>query len=144
MSCMTSHDHGVAFDAAGRETRQFHGGGGSEWHFRNFLHAVRRRSCRELNADIEEGHVTSALGASGQHLVSVGTPDVICQRHSATHRTPLAATCWPMRLDRMQLHLRENGVDTHTASLRLGARLTCDPATETILNHAPANRSADP
>ena len=136
---MTSHDHGAAFDEAGRETRQFHGGGGSEWHFRNFLQAVRRRSCQELNADIEEGHVTSALAHLANISYRLGRRMSFVSAQTQLTDSP-GSDMLADALDRMQLHLRENGVDTHTASLRLGARLTCDPATETILNHVPANR----
>jgi hypothetical protein len=43
-------------------------------------------------------------------------------------------------LDRLQGHLRDNGVDTATPALRLGAELTCDPLAEIFLNHSAANR----
>ncbi len=142
---LTSHDHGVAFDRAGRTLRQFRGSGGSAGHFCNFLQAVRRRSCRELNADIEEGHVTSSL----VHLANLS--------YRLGHRTALADFRPQLDYELAQLghaprhelltdalertlrHLRDNGVDLQSASLRWGAHLTCDPVTERIENHQQAN-----
>jgi predicted dehydrogenase len=136
---MTSHDHGVAFDHTGREMRQFHGGGGgSAWHFRNFLQAVRRRSCRELNADVEEGHVSSALVHLANMSYRLGRRVSFASAH-AFLTDSVGGDLMAESLHRTELHLRDNGVDLATASLRLGARLTCDPAQETIVNHAAAN-----
>jgi len=131
-------DRGTAFDAAGRPIRQFRGGG-SQWHFANFLRAVRRRSCAELTADIEEGHITSAL----VHLANIS--------YRLGRRLPLAEATAQLpsgpdgqlltnAVERMYDHLRAQDIDMRTASLRCGARLVCDPATERIVNHAPANR----
>jgi predicted dehydrogenase len=136
---LVNHDRGAAFDEAGREIRQFRGGGGSASHLSNFLHAVRRRSCRELHADIEEGHVTSALVHLANISYRLGRRMSLADARSHLSDDPggmLAADA----AARMQSHLRAHGVDPRVASLRVGARLVCDPAAETILNHAAANR----
>ncbi|MHB8974011.1 MAG: Gfo/Idh/MocA family protein [Pirellulaceae bacterium] len=138
-AAIASQDRGVAYDGDGHELRRFQGGGGSEWHFRNFLQAVRRRSCLELNSDIEEGHVSSALAHTANISYRLGRRVSFAEARVRLTGLPnsgiLADT-----LDRMQLHLHENGVDTVATSLRLGARLTCDPVAEKFLNHSTANQ----
>ncbi len=136
---IAGHDRGVAFDADGHELRRFQGGGGSEWHFRNFLHAVRRRSCLELNSDIEEGHVSSALAHTANISYRLGRPVSFAEARLRLAGYP-DGSLLVETLDRMQGHLRDNGVDTATPSLRLGAQLTCDPVAEKFLNHSAANR----
>ena len=138
-AAIAGHDRGVAFDADGHELRRFQGGGGSEWHFRNFLHAVRRRSCLELNSDIEEGHVSSALAHTGNISYRLGRPVSFAEARRRLAGYP-DGSLLVETLDRLQGHLRDNGVDTATPSLRLGAQLTCDPLAEKFLNHSAANR----
>ena len=125
-AAIAGHDRGVAFDVDGHELRRFQGGGGSEWHFRNFLHAVRRRSCLELNSDIEEGHVSSALAHTGNISYRLG-------RRVSLGEARLRLAGYPdgsllvETLDRMQRHLRDNGVDTAATSLRLGGTTDVRP-----------------
>ena len=54
---MSSYDTGLAFDRDGKQIREFKG---EADHFANFLKAVRSRKHEDLNADIEEGHLSSA------------------------------------------------------------------------------------
>ena len=53
-----SYHNGTAFDKDGNQIKSFSGGGD---HFANFIDAVRKRDHEVLNADIEEGHLSSAL-----------------------------------------------------------------------------------
>ena len=55
---MPSYSSGVVFDLDGKMVKQFKGGGD---HFGNFLAACRSRKHEDLNADILEGHLSSAL-----------------------------------------------------------------------------------
>jgi len=55
---LTSYSGGVAFDKDGKQVKKFGGGGD---HFGNFIKAVRSRKVGDLNADIEQGHLSSAL-----------------------------------------------------------------------------------
>ena len=135
---MTSYHSGAAFDAEGREIRRFGGPGGSELHFRNFLKAVRRRSCLELNADIEEGHVSSALCHTGNISYRLGN-DVTFADASKSLAAFSSTDDAEETFERTQRHLREHGVDPDTATIRLGATLRCDPASETFLEHPRAN-----
>jgi predicted dehydrogenase len=136
---MMSQDRAVAFDTAGNEIQRFHCGGGSQWHFLNFLQAVRRRNCGQLNADIEEGHITSALVHLANISYRLGRP---VAWEAARDQLPSGAGSEMVAeaAERMQAHLGSHGVDIRTTPFRLGAFLTCDPATETIVNHVSANR----
>src|SRR5262249_44657714 len=53
-----SYTGGTAFANDGTVIKTFNGG---ENHFGNFIKAVRSRKKEELNAEIEEGHLSSAL-----------------------------------------------------------------------------------
>jgi len=69
---LTSYRSGTAFDRAGRARRHFRSGGGGEPHFANFLNAVREGRCQKLNADIEEGHLSSTLVHAGNLSYRLG------------------------------------------------------------------------
>lgn len=66
---------GWTYDNEGERLQQFKGGGGSG-HVQNFINAVRSRKCEDLNAEIEEGHISSALChlANASYRVGVETP----------------------------------------------------------------------
>src|SRR5262245_52692785 len=53
-----SYSSGVAYDKDGRKLAEFNGGGD---HYGNFIKAVRERKHEILNADILEGHLSSAM-----------------------------------------------------------------------------------
>src|SRR5260221_12883057 len=67
---MTSYSKGTAFDKDGQVVRQFDGGGD---HYGNFVSAVRSRNYKELNADIQEGHLSIALCHLGNIYYRLGT-----------------------------------------------------------------------
>src|SRR5262249_9188793 len=54
------YGYAVAFTPDGKKIKTF-SGGGDQYHFANFVQAVRSRRHEELNADILEGHLSSAL-----------------------------------------------------------------------------------
>ena len=68
---IASYTKGAAFDREGNKVREFSGGGN---HFDNFLRAVRNRSILGLNADIEEGHLSSALCHMANVSLRLGDP----------------------------------------------------------------------
>lgn len=67
----TSYHEGVAFTPAGEVIQKFKGGGD---HFANFLKAVRSRRRNDLHADVEEGHISSALCHLGNISLRTGQP----------------------------------------------------------------------
>jgi predicted dehydrogenase len=130
---------GAVFDAEGRAISQFGGGGGSESHLENFVSAVRAGSCRQLNADIEEGHLSSALCHLGN--VSFRLGDTISSDAAADQ---LAALPWgddvSAAFSRTRRYLRQQGAAGGSDQVRLGTLLTCDPDSEDFPNHPAANR----
>ena len=105
-------------------------------HFENFFKAMRSRKAGELTADIEEGHLSSALCHTGHisHLLGAKAgPDAI--RASLRSRKPALET-W----ERMVAHLKANDLDPATDSqMTLGPVLTMDPAREMFTGNEAAN-----
>ena len=56
-----SYDKYFTFLGKKREPGPKGSGGGDHYHFANFIQAVRSRNHQELNAEIEEGHLSAAL-----------------------------------------------------------------------------------
>jgi hypothetical protein len=132
---MPSYHSGAAFDVQGNKIREFRGGSN---HFANFIAAVRSRDPRHLNADIEEGHLSSALCHLGNVSYQLGKP--VNQRQLRDQLAPLhLADDVETILDGTLDHLAENRVDLAANPLRLGAPLTFDAASESFPNHSVAN-----
>ena len=53
-----SYDTALVFDKEGKQIKKFSEGGD---HFANFIKAVRSRKHTDLNADIQDGHLSAAL-----------------------------------------------------------------------------------
>jgi len=106
---------GVACDADGNRIKEWSGPGGRD-HPLNFIQAVRSRKRSDLNADIEEGHLSSALC----HLANIShrigqrsTPDEVRER-LAGNADALEA------YGRFEAHLAANGVDLNRDLVSLG------------------------
>jgi hypothetical protein len=122
----------VAFDKNGQQIRDFKG---SESHYGNFIKAVRSRKYTYLNADILEGHLSSALCHTGNisyFLGSQKSPDEIREAIKGNKETAEA-------FGRMGEHLAANGVDITKDKLTLGVMLKMDPKTERFVGNAKAN-----
>src|SRR5581483_5928816 len=65
------YTQGYAFSMKGELIQKFKGG---EDHFGNFVKAVRSRRKEDLNADILEGHLSSALCHLGNISYRLGAP----------------------------------------------------------------------
>jgi len=113
------------------------GPGGGD-HFANFIAAVRSGRKEDLNAEILEGHYSSALC----HLANISYrlgENVPFSRGSTAlngNREGLET------LERMETHLRERMIPLDTTQLRVGKRLTIDAKAETFMGEdaATANR----
>ena len=89
---MTSYSDGAAFDKDGNKVQEFTGGGD---HYGNFLKAVRSRKHEDLNADILEGHLSSALCHLGNISYRLGQATVGRRSQGAAARaSPAPSTCW--------------------------------------------------
>ena len=121
------------FDKDGKELKKF---SGTSSHYENFIKAVRSRKTEDLNADILEGHLSSALCHTGNVSYRLGkthSPDEIKE---ASKAMPDLAEA----LGRMEEHLKANNVDLTQTPATLGAVLQFDPRNEHILGNRDANQ----
>ena len=116
---------GWAYDNDGKRVKQFERTGGAG-HHANFIKAVRSRKVSDLNADVREGHLSSALCHMGGVSHRLGTQ---------ANRQKIVAQLQDCRgmaetFERFQEHLLVNGVDLQQTPRILGPWLTMDPKTE--------------
>lgn len=134
---MGSYHSGVAFDKKGEKIQEFTGGS-DDLHFANFLKAVRSRKLKELNADIEEGHLSSALCHLGNISYRLGeevaADQVLIRAEEFKSADDVKAT-----LERTVAHLADNKVDLAKTKVRMGTALTINPKTETFVDHPQAD-----
>ena len=111
---------------------------GANDHFANFIDAVRSRKNTDLTADIEEGHVSSALCHLGNISCRVGEPTRSTRIAELLRDRPDAALVGES-FERMASHLDANGVDTDEAPLTMGPWMAFDPARERFVNSEAGN-----
>jgi predicted dehydrogenase len=129
---LTSYDGGAAFDPAGNMVTVFKGGGD---HFGNFLAAVRSRRHEDLHADIEQGHLSSALCHLGNISYRLGSPVAMAEVTSRLGNRYHAAEDF----ERFAAHLGFNRVPADTTRIQFGEPLAIDAATETIVGNERAS-----
>lgn len=128
-----SYTGAKVFDKEGKEIKNFKG---SSSHFANFIKAVRSRKKEDLNADILEGHLSSALCHTGNISYRLGKTHTPEEIEEATKGKPDLADA----LGRMEEHLKANNVDLKQTPATLGALLQFDPHNEHILGNREANQ----
>jgi hypothetical protein len=121
-----------AFSPDGHEINRWDGGGD---HFQNFLAAVRSGRREDLNADILEGHVSSALAHTGNVSHKMGEQRTAAEIGELVDGHPV----FQASVDRMLAHLRANEIDVDRPVLSAGPWLEMDPATERFTNSQQAN-----
>jgi len=133
---MTSYHSGAAFDRDGNKVNEFKG---QADHFGNFIKAVRSRKIEDLNADIEEGHLSSALCHTGNISYRLGSPvdakDL--EKNIAMIKTSDNAQ---ETLERTLAHLKDNKVDLSSTKITLGEQLQFDPSAETFVDNEAADK----
>jgi predicted dehydrogenase len=105
-------------------------------HFANFIAAVRSRRRDDLNADILEGHYSSALCHLANISYRLGTDVPFNPRTRAFGDNQEAYET----LARMEEHLRDNQLKLPDMRYRVGRRLTIDAKAESFVNDAEAGR----
>lgn len=125
------------FDPDGKLVQTFSGKG--ENHFGNFINAVRAGKREMLNAEILEGHQSTALCHVGNISHRLGRTAPPTEIEQWAHSNGLHEQV-PQTLEKMLAHLRENNVDLLKTPLTLGAPLQIDAAKERFLDSDPANR----
>lgn len=128
---LTSYSSGAAFDLDGNIIRKF-SGGSDQLHFDNFVEAVRARNPEALHADIEEGHLSSALCHLGNISYRMGerlNPKQCQERLQGKASTET--------YDRFVAHLRDNDVDLEKTPVQFGLLLALDGEKEVFVgDHA--------
>jgi predicted dehydrogenase len=134
---LPSYNGGTIFDKEGKEVTKFYEGE-DKYHFANFLKAVRSRKLTDLNADIEEGHLSSALCHLGNISYRLGSPQTAeeLDKSLANLKTNDNAKD---TLERTLAHLKDNGVDMAATKLQVGPVLPFDPSSETFPGNEKAN-----
>src|SRR5262249_52464870 len=135
-----TYGSGVAYDNDG-EIKQVFAGGSEEGHFENFIRAVRARSNKLLNADILEGHLSSALCHLGNVSYRLGQPssEADLAEFFKDGKNPLGlGDAGRETFGRLKIHLADNKL-TPQAGFRTGRKLAIDPKTETFVNDSQAN-----
>jgi hypothetical protein len=127
---------GWAYDNNGKKVKQFKITGGSG-HHANFIKAVRSRKVSDLNADIAEGHLSSALCHMGNISYLLGketSRDEVMEAIKANKEMVDA-------FERFQEHLLVNGVDVKATPRILGPWLKMDTDKERFVGdfHEQAN-----
>ena len=122
------------YDNDNKKIKEFKGGGD---HFGNFIAAVRSRDPKDLNADILEGHLSSALCHTGNISHRLGEKASVADIRGAI-KGDFGAT---EAVDRMIDHLAvKNEVDLKATPLTQGPVLKMDPAKETFHGNAAASK----
>ncbi|MDB5346103.1 MAG: oxidoreductase domain protein [Schlesneria sp.] len=129
---MPSYNGGMVFDKSGTKTDKVFNGGGDSHHFANFVKGVRSRNHEDLNADILDGHLSSALCHVGNISYRLGAPST-----AQEIATSLASDKEALEtLDRFQQHLLENKVSPDATKITLGPKLTLAGTEEFSGSHA--------
>jgi hypothetical protein len=127
-----SYTGGIAYSNDGEILQRFRGG---ESHFANFVQAVRSRKHEHLNADILEGHLSSALCHLGNISYRLGTPQADGKVQDAFRQDKEARDSFAA----MEEHLQSNDIAVKGLNFQLGRRLNLNPSTETFIGDAEAN-----
>jgi hypothetical protein len=128
----TSYDTAVACQPNGEVIERFSGGGD---HFGNFIKAVRSRKHTDLNADILEGHLSSALCHLANISYRLGSTEVYDKTKNAFGDDKAAAET----MERTQEHLKDNKVPADGTKFQVGRRLKLDVSKEAFVG----DREAD-
>jgi hypothetical protein len=128
----SQYDRVEAFDADGERIETFRGGGN---HIENFLNAVKSRKRSDLNADIHDGHLSSALCHTGNVSHRLGEARTASEILSSVGNNERLADA----VERMFAHLRANEVNIDKPVVVEGPTLEMDVTTERFTNNEAAN-----
>jgi predicted dehydrogenase len=119
------YQSGIAFDKSGKEVARFKGGS-DQFHFDNFVKAVRSRKAEDLNGEILEGHLSSALCHLANISYRLGSEMSFDKDITGFSDCAEAESA----IKRMKEHLGANKVDLAKAIGRVGSKLALDPKAE--------------
>ena len=110
-----SYTGGIAYSKDGEIIKEFSGGGD---HYGNFVAAVRANDAKKLNADIEEGHLSSALCHLGNISYRLGSPAPL------DGKPPFASGQANKAFESMVKHLKDSKIDISATKFSNGKELT--------------------
>ncbi|MFH1718070.1 MAG: Gfo/Idh/MocA family oxidoreductase [Planctomycetota bacterium] len=122
---------GIAWDNDGKQVKSFSGGGD---HFANFIQAVRSGRREDLNAEVLEGHLSTAVCHAGNISFRLGGRASKQQMRAQVRDIPILNDMF----DRLLEHLAAQEIDAGTVTL--GPWLEIDRANECFKNNEQANR----
>jgi predicted dehydrogenase len=128
---LTSYEGGAAFDRDGKLVKTFKAGGD---HFGNFLDAVRSRRAGDLHADIEQGHLSSALCHLGNISYRLGSQVPLGEVRERLKGRPSGTDDF----DRFAKHLADHHV-ADSVPVQFGAPLDFDSASERFIGNTAAD-----
>ncbi|HIM28016.1 MAG TPA: Gfo/Idh/MocA family oxidoreductase [Planctomycetes bacterium] len=132
---VSSYSNATAFSSDGRKLRTFSGRGD---HFDNFVQAVRHRRVHDLHADIEQGHLSSALCHLANISYRLGRPTPAQLAWTVLDGFPTndqARRTWDWTLR----HLVENQIPLEHLTICVGRPLTSDSSLELVKSDDEAN-----
>ena len=135
---MSTGSGGAVFDPAGTMVKTF---SGDADHFDNFVKAVRSRNVEDLNADILEGHLSSALCHLGNVSYRLGESVSFDDAQKRLEDVRQKDECLET-FERVKHHLADNHVDMQQAHVQFGALLKVDGQSETF--SGPMSEQANP
>lgn len=133
---ISSYDAATAFSPNGEVLKQFKGGNDSH-HYKNFQDAIRARNHKLLNADVEEGHYSSALCHLGNISLQLGEncpAEEVADRLKSMDGHANPTEIWSRTLE----HLKAN--DVKNFDVQVGPNLKID----TIRERFADNEAAQP
>jgi predicted dehydrogenase len=133
-----SYGSGIVYDKDGKQVKEFKtpkDGAGEAGHFGNFVKAVRSGKKEDLNGEILEGHLSSALCHLANISYRLGTEQPLNKKTKAFGDDKAAYET----LERMEEHLKENKVPLDSTNYRVGRKLTVDAKTESFVGDKEAD-----
>ena len=127
-----NYNSGVAYNNDGEVIAKFGGGGD---HHGNFIAAIRAGDYKQLNADILEGHLSSAMCHLGNISYRLGSQETLGDKTTA-----FGMKAADEAMTDMARHLKEHKIDVNTLRYALGRQLTFDPQAEKFVGDAEADK----
>lgn len=124
---------GLAWDKDGKEIKKFSGAGD---HFVNFIEAVRNNRRQDLNAEILEGHISTAVTHTGNISYRLGMKASPKEMLSRVRNIPIFTKMY----HRMLEHLQKHEIDVNAGTVTLGPWLQIDRKNECFENNKKANQ----
>jgi predicted dehydrogenase len=132
------YGHAVAYDLKGNQIDEFNGGLSGD-HWKNFNKAVRSRKREDLNGEVLEGHLSSALCHLANLSYRLGDP--MTGKEAAERLASDKETS--ETFERFSQHLASNMVMIENSKLlRFGKKLAIDPQSETFTDPSLSDANA--